>query len=94
VVFADEGEVDHWWQAAEIIGITDRSLRRWKRRYEKHGFDGLFDRRRKPSPKQVPMAQAEEALPLAAYEETVPHSSKPVMQERFTVSGDPRIEPW
>jgi len=24
-----------WWQAAEIIGITDRSLRRWKGRYEK-----------------------------------------------------------
>jgi hypothetical protein len=21
-----------WWRAAEIIGISDRSLRRWKRR--------------------------------------------------------------
>jgi len=83
------------WQAAEIIGITDSSLRRWKGRYEKHGFDGLFDRRRrKPSRKQVPMTQAEEALHLAAYEETVPHSANLVMQERRTVSGDPRIEPW
>jgi transposase len=54
-----------WWQAAEIMGITDRSLRRWKRRYEKQGFDGLFDRRRgKPSPRRVPMAQAEEVLRL------------------------------
>jgi transposase len=54
-----------WWQAAEIIGITDRSLRRWKGRYEKQGFDGLFDRRRKkPSPRRVPMAQAEEVLRL------------------------------
>src|SRR5207245_4832718 len=54
-----------WWQAAEIIGISDRSLRRWKRRYEKHGFDGLFDRRRgKPSPRRVPMAQSEEVLRL------------------------------
>jgi transposase len=54
-----------WWQAAEIIGISDRSLRRWKRRYEKQGFDGLFDRRRgKPSPRQVSMAQAEEVLRL------------------------------
>jgi hypothetical protein len=45
-----------WWQAAEIIGITDRSLRRWKRRYEERGFDGLFDRRRgKPSLRRVPM---------------------------------------
>ena len=24
-----------WWQAAEIIGISDRSMRRWKRRYER-----------------------------------------------------------
>ena len=26
-----------WWQAAEILGISDRSMRRWKRRYEVHG---------------------------------------------------------
>ena len=34
-----------WWQAAEIIGISDRSMRRWRERYEEHGYDGLFDRR-------------------------------------------------
>ena len=34
-----------WLQAAEIIGISDRSMRRWRRRYEEHGYDGLFDRR-------------------------------------------------
>jgi transposase len=40
------------WQAAEIIGITDRQVRRWKRRYEEYGYDGLCDRRRgKPSPR-------------------------------------------
>ena len=40
-----------WWQAAEIIGISDRSMRRWRPRYEEHGDDGLFDRRRgKPRP--------------------------------------------
>jgi len=22
-----------WWQAAEIIGISDRQMRRWRRRY-------------------------------------------------------------
>ena len=22
-----------WWQAAEILGISDRSMRRWHRRY-------------------------------------------------------------
>jgi transposase len=36
-----------WWEAAEIIGISDRSLRRWRERYEKFGYDGLFDRRKK-----------------------------------------------
>ena len=54
-----------WWQAAEILGVSDRSLRRWKRRYEVHGYDGLFDRRKgKPSPKRVPLEQVEEVLRL------------------------------
>src|SRR5271157_6079556 len=54
-----------WWQAAEIIGISDRSMRRWKQRYEEHGYDGLLDRRRgKPSPKRVPLKMAEEVLQL------------------------------
>jgi len=26
-----------WWQAAAIIGITDRQLRRWRARYEAWG---------------------------------------------------------
>jgi len=60
-----------WWQAAEIIGISDRSMRRWKSRYDEYGYDGLFDRRRgKPSPKRVPMNTAEEVLRL--YREKYP----------------------
>ena len=40
-----------WWQAAEIIGISDRQMRRWRERYEELGYDGLFDRRQgRPSP--------------------------------------------
>ena len=35
-----------WWQAAEIIGISCRQMRRWRQRYEEHGYDGLVDRRR------------------------------------------------
>src|SRR5438105_9075937 len=43
-----------WWQAAEIMGISDRHMRRWRERYEEFGYDGLFDRRRgKPSPKRA-----------------------------------------
>jgi transposase len=54
-----------WSQAAEIIGITDRQMRRWKERYEEFGYDGLFDRRLgKPSPKRVPLATVEEVLHL------------------------------
>src|SRR5258706_14276593 len=54
-----------WWQAAEIIGISDRQMRRWHERYEEFGFRGLFDRRRgKPSPKKVPLAVVEKVLEL------------------------------
>ena len=54
-----------WWQAAEIIGISDRSMRRWHERYEEHGYDGLLDRRRgQPSPKRVPLATVEQVLGL------------------------------
>ena len=54
-----------WWQAAEIIGISDRQMRRWRERYEEFGFRGLFDRRRgKPSPKRVPVAAVERVLEL------------------------------
>jgi transposase len=54
-----------WWQAAEILGISDRSMRRWRQRYEEHGYDELFDRRRgKPSPKRVRLEQSEKVLQL------------------------------
>src|SRR5258708_82954 len=44
-----------WWQAAEIIGISERQMRRWHRRYEKLGYDGLWARRRGgPSPRPGP----------------------------------------
>jgi transposase len=43
----------NWWQAAEILGISDRQMRRWHRRYEAYGYEGLYDRRRgKPSPRR------------------------------------------
>ncbi len=54
-----------WFQAAEIIGISDRQMRRWRQRYEEHGYDGLYDRRRgRPSPKRVPLEMAEQVLGL------------------------------
>jgi transposase len=52
-----------WWQAAELIGISERQMRRWRKRLEEQGPQGLLDRRRrKPSSRRVPKAQAEEVL--------------------------------
>src|SRR6478752_314026 len=54
-----------WWAAAEIIGVTDRTMRRWRERLEEHGYVGLADRRKgKPSPKRIPLATMEELLRL------------------------------
>ena len=54
-----------WYEAAEILGISDRHMRRWRERYEEEGYNGLFDRRRgKPSRRRVPMATVEKVLAL------------------------------
>src|SRR5215471_9399983 len=54
-----------WWEAAEIIGVTDRTMRRWRERYEKGGYDGLYDyRKRQPSPKRIPLKTLEKVLQL------------------------------
>jgi transposase len=58
-----------WVEAAEIIGVSCRSMRRWRERLEQEGYSGLADRRKgKPSDKRVPLAQVEEVLRL--YKET------------------------
>jgi transposase len=54
-----------WWDAAAIIGVTDRTMRRWRERLEAEGYSGLVDRRKgKPSDKRVPLARVEEVLRL------------------------------
>jgi transposase len=54
-----------WWEAAEIIGVSDRTMRRWRERYQEGGYDGLYDRRkRRPSPKRIAMKTAEKVLQL------------------------------
>ena len=54
-----------WWDAAEIIGVTDRTMRRWRERLEAEGYSGLVDRRKgKPSGRRIPLAQVEEVLRL------------------------------
>lgn len=64
ILRAMSGEI-HWIQAAEILGVSDRTMRRWKDRYEEHGYDGLLDRRRGcPSPKRMDFGRAQQILGL------------------------------
>jgi transposase len=54
-----------WLQAAEILGCSERSIRRLRLRYQRRGYDGLLDHRRQtPSPKRAPVAEVERMLRL------------------------------
>src|SRR6058998_4335258 len=54
-----------WLQAADILGRSPRSIRRLRRKFERYGYDGLFDRRRQtPSPKRAPVAEVQRLLAL------------------------------
>jgi transposase len=58
------GGLISWSQAGEILGLCDRQVRRLRQRFEDDGYAGLFDRRRAPSPKRVPVALVEQVLRL------------------------------
>jgi len=61
---AISGEV-HWFRAAEILGWSPRTLRRWRERYEAHGSSGLIDKRLlRPSKRRATPAQLEQVLRL------------------------------
>ena len=54
-------------EAAELLGMSERSFRRYRQRYEEEGLDGLFDRRLgKASARRVPADQV--AWVLEQYE--------------------------
>ena len=54
-----------WWTAAEIIGVSDRTMRRWRERFETKGYDGLMDQRKgKPASHRVELRTVEEVLRL------------------------------
>jgi len=61
---AMSGQIN-WLQAAEIVGISDRSMRRWRKRLKRGGYADLLDRRtRVPSPKRIAIAEVEKVLRL------------------------------
>src|SRR4029453_18792997 len=58
-----------WWSAAEILGVTDRTMRRWREKLDKDGYAGLAERRKgKPRAQRVSLATIEKVLGL--YKET------------------------
>ena len=51
-----DGEDLTQMEAAEMLGVSERTFRRWCRRFDEEGEAGLLDRRLgRPSPKRVPV---------------------------------------
>jgi len=54
-----------WIHVAEVLGVSARTVRRLRWRYEQYGFTGLYDhRQRTPSPRAVPLAEVHRLLAL------------------------------
>lgn len=54
-----------WIDAADVLGVSDRQMRRWRRRYEHDRMGGLLDRRKgKPPKNKVPLEVSAEVLRL------------------------------
>jgi hypothetical protein len=53
------------WAAAEIIGVSERTMRRWRERLEQAGNSGLADRRKgKRASHPIPLQTVEEVFRL------------------------------
>lgn len=64
ILRALSGEIN-WFRAAEILGMSVRTLRRYQAGLKKWGYEGLFDhRRRSPSPRSVPVEEVRRILGL------------------------------
>lgn len=53
-----------WLQVADILGVSPRTVRRLRWRYQHAGYDGLFDHRRRRSPRAVPLGEVQRLLRL------------------------------
>jgi transposase len=51
-------------EAAELLGVSERTFRRWRDRYREEGSAGLGDRRLRPSLRRAPKAEIERMLGL------------------------------
>jgi AraC-like DNA-binding protein len=54
-----------WIQAADVLGMSPRTVRRWRYRLQHHGLEGLIDRRHcSPSERAIPEAELQRWLRL------------------------------
>lgn len=51
-------------EAAELLGVSERTFRRWRDRYREEGPSGLSDRRLRASLRRAPKAEIERMLGL------------------------------
>jgi len=51
-------------EAAELLGVSERTFRRWRERYREEGLVGLSDRRLRPSLRRAPKTEIERMLGL------------------------------
>ena len=64
ILKAVAGEIK-WIQAADIIGVSTRTIRRMRASYEKYGIEGLLDQRTlRPSRRRTPYSTVETILKL------------------------------
>src|SRR3982750_1676330 len=65
VILKAMGKKITWLEAAEMIGVCDRTMRRMRKQDEEFGCNGLFDqRRRQRTTLRVPLETAERVLAL------------------------------
>lgn len=54
-----------WLQVADVLGVSPRTVRRMRGKFQRDGAQGLLDRRRqRPSPRRVPLAELQRVLRL------------------------------
>lgn len=64
IVQATAGKMT-WIQAADVLGMSPRTLRRWRQRFQRHGTAMLVDRRRqRPSRKAITESELKRWLQL------------------------------
>ena len=74
-------------EAAEVLGVSERTFRRWRDRYEAEGAEGLYDRRLgRVSARRAPVDEVVRVLELAS---ASPASTKSAWLLRQRISS-----PW